>query len=246
MIFVGGLSPELEGEELKVEMDGFHGGDRTTIDLPRIQEGMLMKIKKMGKPVVFVLCSGGAVAVDWEDQNLDAVLAGWYGGQAAGTAMADVLFGKINPSGKLPVTFYSSSNELPQFDSYEMENRTYRFMTEKPLYPFGYGLSYTQFEYENAKYDPAGRVFTCKINNVGKYNGEEVAQLYMTNKDDKQGPVKTLVGFKRVFVPAGKSVTVSFQVDDEFFQTFSDERQHFEIHPGHFVFYYGDKVMEVK
>lgn len=246
VIFVGGLSPELEGEELKVEMDGFHGGDRTTIDLPRIQEGMLMKIKKMGKPVVFVLCSGGAVAVDWEDQNLDAVLAGWYGGQAAGTAMADVLFGKINPSGKLPVTFYSSNNELPPFDSYEMENRTYRFMTEKPLYPFGYGMSYTQFEYENAKYDPAGRVFTCKINNVGKYNGEEVAQLYMTNKDDKQGPVKTLVGFKRVFVPAGKSVTVSFQVDDEFFQTFSDERQHLEIHPGHFVFYFGDKVMEVK
>ena len=129
VIFVGGLSPELEGEELKVEMDGFHGGDRTNIDLPRIQEGMLMKIKKMGKPMVFVLCSGGAVALDWEDENLDAVLAAWYGGQAAGTAVADVLFGKVNPSGKLPVTFYSSQNELPPFDSYEMENRTYRFLT---------------------------------------------------------------------------------------------------------------------
>ena len=246
VIFVGGLSPELEGEELKVEMDGFHGGDRTSIELPRIQEGMLMKIKKMGKPVVFVLCSGGAVALDWEDENLDAVLEGWYGGQAAGTAMADVLFGKVSPSGKLPVTFYSSHNELPPFDSYEMENRTYRFMTEKPLYPFGYGLSYTQFEYVNAKYDPNKQVFTCTVQNVGKTDGEEVAQLYLSNPEDKQGPVKTLVGFKRVFIPAGKSVTVSFQVDSDFFQTFSDERQHFEIHPGNFVFHYGDKEMEVR
>lgn len=149
VIFVGGLSPELEGEELKVEMDGFHGGDRTNIDLPRIQEGMLMKIKKMGKPVVFVLCSGGAVALDWEDENLDAILAAWYGGQAAGTAVADVLFGKVNPSGKLPVTFYSTKNYIPPFDSYEMEHRTYRFMTEEPLYPFGYGLSYTNFKYSD-------------------------------------------------------------------------------------------------
>ena len=246
VIFVGGLSPELEGEELKVELDGFHGGDRTSIDLPRIQEGMLMKIKKMGKPVVFVLCSGGAVVLDWEDENLDAVLEGWYGGQAAGTAMADVLFGRVNPSGKLPVTFYSKQNELPPFDSYEMENRTYRFMTEKPLYPFGYGLSYTQFEYINAKYDPNAHVFTCSIQNTGKYDGEEVAQLYLTNLEDKQGPVKTLVGFKRVYVPAGKSVTVSFQVDSEFFQTFSDERQHFESHLGRYVFHYGDKEMEVR
>lgn len=246
VIFVGGLSPELEGEELKVEMDGFHGGDRTSIDLPRIQEGMLMKIKNMGKPVVFVLCSGGAVALDWEDENLDAVLAGWYGGQAAGTAMANVLFGKVNPSGKLPVTFYSANNELPPFDSYEMENRTYRFMTEKPLYPFGYGLSYTQFEYLDAKYDPNKQVFTCSIQNIGKKDGEEVAQLYLTNSEDKQGPVKTLVGFKRVFIPAGESVDVSFQVDSEFFQTFSDERQHFETRSGRFVFHYGDKEMEVR
>ncbi len=245
VIFVGGLSPALEGEELKVELDGFHGGDRTSINLPRIQEGTLMKIKKMGKPVVFVLCSGGAVALDWENDNLDAVLAGWYGGQAAGTAMADVLFGKINPSGKLPVTFYSASNELPPFDSYEMENRTYRFMSEKPLYPFGYGLSYTQFEYVNAKYDPIGHVFTCTIQNTGKYNGEEVAQLYLTNLEDKHGPVKTLVGFKRVFIPAGGKVNVSFQVDDEFFQVFSDDRQHFESHPGRCLLHYGNSVMEV-
>ena len=246
VIFVGGLSPELEGEELKVELDGFHCGDRTSIDLPRIQEGMLMKIKNMGKPVVFILCSGSAVALDWEDENLDAVLAGWYGGQAAGTAMANVLFGKENPSGKLPVTFYSANNELPPFDSYEMENRTYRFMTEKPLYPFGYGLSYTQFEYENADYDPNNRVFSCSIKNTGKRDGEEVAQLYLTNLEDKQGPVKTLVGFQRVFIPAGKSVDVSFQVDQDFFQTFSDERQHFETHSGVFLLRCGTLKVEVK
>ena len=246
VIFVGGLSPELEGEELKVELDGFHGGDRTSIDLPRIQEGMLMKIKKMGKPIVFVLCSGGAVNLDWEDENLDAVLAAWYGGQAAGTAMADVLFGKVNPSGKLPVTFYSSQNELPPFDSYEMENRTYRFMTEKPLYPFGYGLSYTTFDYDEGQYNPNDFTFTCSIKNTGNCDGEEVAQLYLTNTGDKRSPVKTLVGFQRVFIPKGESRTVTFHLDEEFFYTYVDEYQHFEWHPGIFVFHYGDKLLEVK
>ena len=246
MIFVGGLSPELEGEELKVELDGFHGGDRTSIDLPRIQEGMLMKIKKMGKPVVFILCSGGAVALDWEDQNLDAMLAAWYGGQAAGTAMADVLFGKVNPSGKLPVTFYSSKNFLPPFDSYEMEHRTYRFMTEKPLYPFGYGLSYTTFDYIDGQYNPDDFTFTCSIKNTGNCDGEEVAQLYLTNTGDKRSPVKTLVGFQRVFIPKGESRTVTFRIDEDFFYTYVDKYQHFEQHPGIFIFRYGDKQLEVK
>jgi beta-glucosidase len=246
VIFVGGLSPELEGEELKVEMEGFHGGDRTSIDLPRIQEGMLMKIKKMGKPIVFVLCSGGAVALDWEDENLDGVLAAWYGGQAAGTAVADVLFGNVNPSGKLPVTFYSSKNYLPPFDSYEMEHRTYRFMTEKPLYPFGYGLSYTQFVYSEGSFDPEKQTFSFIIKNVGDRDGEEVAQLYMTNKEDEKGPVKTLVGFERVFIPKGQSITVSFKIDSSFFETYIDKYQHFETLPGTFIFHYGDQEFEVK
>lgn len=245
VIFVGGLSPALEGEELKVELDGFHGGDRTSIDLPRIQEGMLMKLKQMGKPVVFILCSGGAVALDWEDENCDAVLAAWYGGQAAGTAMAKVLFGEVNPSGKLPVTFYSTKNYLPPFDSYEMEHRTYRFMTEEPLYPFGYGLSYTDFKYTDGQYDQGSRTFTFQVENSGDRDGEEVAQLYLTNKNDPKSPVKTLVGFERVRVQAGKSKRVSFEVDDEFFQTYVDERQHFENRPGTFVFHYGDQELEV-
>lgn len=246
VIFVGGLSPELEGEELKVELDGFHGGDRTSIDLPRIQEGMLMKLKKMGKPIVFVLCSGSAVALDWEDENLDAVLAAWYGGQAAGTAMADILFGKVNPSGKLPVTFYSSKNFLPPFDSYEMEHRTYRFMTEEPLYPFGYGLSYTSFEYDEGQYNPENLTFTCSIKNTGNRDGEEVAQLYLTNTGDKRSPVKTLVGFQRVFIPKGESRTVTFHIDEDFFYTYVDEYQHFEQHPSLFIFHYGDKQLDVK
>ena len=245
VIFVGGLSPELEGEELKVEMDGFHGGDRTNIDLPRIQEGMLMKIKKMGKPVVFVLCSGGAVALDWEDENLDAILAAWYGGQAAGTAVADVLFGKVNPSGKLPVTFYSTKNYIPPFDSYEMEHRTYRFMTEEPLYPFGYGLSYTNFKYSDFSFDAGQQVFYCRITNTGNRDGEEVAQLYMTNKNDPRSPVKTLVGFERVNIPAGATRVVTFTVDPEFFHTFVDEYQHFEKHSNQYLFRCGDQELEI-
>ena len=246
MIFVGGLSPELDGEELKVELDGFHGGDRTSIDLPRIQEGMLMKLKKMGKPIVFVLCSGSAVALDWEDENLNAVLAAWYGGQAAGTAVADVLFGKVNPSGKLPVTFYSTKNYLPPFDSYEMENRTYRFMTEKPLSPFGYGLSYTSFEYDNGQYNPEDLTFTYSIKNTGDCDGEEVAQLYLTNTGDKRSPVKTLVGFQRVLIPKGETRTVTFHLDEDYFHTYVDEYQYFEWHPGTFIFHYGDQKLEVR
>jgi beta-glucosidase len=246
VIFVGGLSPELEGEELKVELDGFHGGDRTSIDLPRIQEGMLMKLKKMGKPVVFVLCSGGAVALDWEDENLDAVIAAWYGGQAAGTALADVLFGKVNPSGKLPVTFYSTKNYLPPFDSYEMEHRTYRFMTEEPLYPFGYGLSYTKFEYGDIEYDPSTNTVACQIRNIGGKDGEEVAQLYLTNPGDRRNPLKTLVGFERVFIPAGETSMVKFTIDEDFFMTYVDEKQHFESHPGTFMLQCGDQTIEIR
>jgi len=246
VIFVGGLSPELEGEELKVELEGFHGGDRTSIELPRVQEDMMKRIQKMGKPIVFVLCSGGAVALDWENQNAAAVLAGWYGGQAAGTAMANVLFGKVNPSGKLPVTFYSSKNTLPPFENYEMDGRTYRFMKEDPLYPFGYGLSYTVFKHTDGKYDPKNQLFTFRIENGGECDGEEVAQLYLTRKGDNKGPVKTLVGYERVFVPAGQSVWVSFNIDNQFFQTFSDETEQLESISGTYLLQYADQELEIK
>jgi len=200
----------------------------------------------MGKPIVFVLCSGGAVALDWENQNVEAVLAAWYGGQAAGTAMAEVLFGEVNPSGKLPVTFYSSDNTLPPFENYEMTGRTYRYITEDPLYPFGYGLSYTDFKYSDGKFDPNTRTFTFRIENVGERDGEEVAQLYLTNKGDAQGPLKSLVGFERVSIPAGQSVWVTFNIDDDFFKMFSERKQQFEPSSGPYLFQYADRVLEVK
>lgn len=240
VIFVGGLSPELEGEQLDVELDGFHGGDRTSIELPRIQEGMLMKMKSFGKPVVFVLCSGGAVALDWEDDNLDAIMSAWYGGQAAGTAVANVIFGKTNPSGKLPVTFYSAKNELPPFESYDMYNRTYRFLNERPLYSFGHGLSYTRFEYSKAEFDAKAQVFTFYVTNAGDKAGEDTPMLFLKNKDDKNGPNKTLVGFQKVRLDPGDRIKVAFKVDDAFFETFSDEYQHFRRIPANFEFYYGD------
>ena len=245
IIFVGGLSPLLEGEQLDVEADGFLGGDRTSIELPRIQEGMLMKLKKSGKPIVFVLCSGSAVALDWEDENLNALLCGWYGGQQGGQAIADVLFGNYNPSGKLPVTFYSKNNELPPFESYNMSGRTYRFMTEKPLYPFGYGLSYTTFDYSEGVFNPDNRTITFKVINSGQCAGDEVAQLYLHNHQDANGPVKTLIGFQRVHLNAGETRALTFILNDKDLQRFNDQSEQFEWVPGTFTLFYGDKTMEV-
>jgi len=246
IIFAGGLSPLLEGEQLEVEADGFLGGDRTSIELPRIQEGMLMKLKKTGKPIVFVLCSGSAVALDWEDENLDAILCAWYGGQQGGQAVADVLFGNYNPGGKLPVTFYSKDNELPPFESYNMSGRTYRFMTEKPLYPFGYGLSYTTFNYSEGTFDPVNRTITFTVSNTGQMDGDEVAQLYLRNHQDSNGPVKTLVGFERLHLKVGETRELTFTLSDRSLQRFNDQSEQFEWMPGIFTFYFGNQTMEVE
>lgn len=245
ILFVGGLSPLLEGEQLEVDADGFLGGDRTSIELPRIQEGMLMKLKKFGKPIVFVLCSGSAVALDWEAANLDAILCAWYGGQQGGQAVADILFGKYNPGGKLPITFYSKNNELPPFESYNMSGRTYRFMTEKPLYPFGYGLSYTTFAYSEGSFNPINRTLSFTITNNGQRDGDEVAQLYLRNHQDKNGPVKTLVGFKRLHLKAGESQEVIFSLDEHALQTFNDNSLQFEWIPGTFTLFFGNQSMDV-
>ena len=245
IIFVGGLSPMLEGEQLDVEVDGFHGGDRTSIELPRIQNGMLRKLKKTGKPVILVLNTGSAVALDWEDENLDGILCAWYPGEAGGLAVADVLFGQYNPAGRLPVTFYSAHNNLPPFDNYDMHGRTYRFMTEKPLYPFGYGLSYNTFSYSNCQFEVDERKFTCTVTNESNRPGEEVVQVYLKNPQDPEGPVKTLVGFERVKLGSNMSETVSFTIDERFFQSFNDKDQTFEFRPGTFYLMVGDQVLEV-
>ena len=149
IIYVGGISPRLEGEEMKVSNPGFSGGDRTTIALPTVQTDFMKALKATGKPVVFVMMTGSALSIPWEAENIPGIINAWYGGQAAGTAVADVLFGDYSPAGRLPVTFYKSDSDLPPFEDYSMQNRTYRYFKGVPLFPFGFGLSYTKFNYSN-------------------------------------------------------------------------------------------------
>ncbi|GAA4728907.1 glycoside hydrolase family 3 protein [Flavisolibacter ginsenosidimutans] len=212
IVFVGGISPQLEGEEMRVDYPGFNGGDRTSIMLPTVQTELLKALKQTGKPVVFVLMTGSAVAMPWEAENVPAIVNAWYGGQSAGTAIADVLFGDYNPSGRLPVTFYKSDSDLPDFKDYSMNNRTYRYFKGQALYGFGYGLSYTSFQYDNLKL-PAKISKTMNVGvrvaNTGNRDGEEVVQLYVSGQA-KNAPLRALKGFQRMFLKKGESKTVSF------------------------------------
>lgn len=216
IIFAGGISPQLEGEEMPVAVPGFKGGDRTSIMLPEVQTRLLKALKKTGKPVVFVMMTGSALAIPWEDENIPAIVNGWYGGQAAGTAIADVLFGDYNPAGRLPVTFYKSDADIPAFSSYDMTGRTYRYFKGEALYPFGYGLSYTNFKYDQLKIPAtvaAGKSLnvTVRVMNTGKKDGEEVVQLYVADENKNElAPLKALKGFKRIALKAGESKMISF------------------------------------
>lgn len=211
IIFVGGISPQLEGEEMAVNEPGFNGGDRTSILLPGVQTELLKALKNTGKPVVFVMMTGSAIAIPWEDEHIPAILNSWYGGQSAGTAVADVLFGDYNPAGRLPVTFYKADEDLPGFGNYDMENRTYRYFKGKALYPFGYGLSYSRFQYGGLFLPvefPKGQNVELKVTlkNTGPYDGEEVAQLYISFPEYKgKAPLRMLKGFQRVYLKAGES-----------------------------------------
>jgi beta-glucosidase len=246
IIFAGGLSPRLEGEEMPVLIDGFKRGDRTNIDLPKIQREMLKALKETGKPVIFVACTGSALALAWEDENVDAILNAWYGGQTAGTAVADILFGDYNPSGKLPVTFYTSTSQLPDFENYEMKGRTYRYMTETPLYPFGYGLSYTAFTFGDATLSLAdvtngqNVTLTIPVKNAGDIDGEEVVQVYVKNPNDPAGPIKALKGFARIPVKAGSTEEVVITLEPKAFYSFNDAKQIPEIRPGKYDILYGN------
>jgi beta-glucosidase len=221
IVFVGGISPQLEGEEMRVDYAGFSGGDRTTILLPAVQTEFMKALKTTGKPVVFVMMTGSALAVPWESQNVPAIVNAWYGGQAAGTALADVLFGDYNPAGRLPVTFYKSDNDLPAFTDYSMNNRTYRYFKGAPLYGFGYGLSYTTFAYDQLRLPSKtikGKIIpvSVRVRNSGKKDGEEVVQLYVSSQDKSlQSPIKALKGIQRVFLKAGESKTVQFELSPE-------------------------------
>jgi beta-glucosidase len=221
IIFVGGISPQLEGEEMQVNKAGFSGGDRTSIALPDDQTQLLKALKATGKPVVFVIMTGSAIAIPWEAEHIPAILNAWYGGQEAGTAIADVIFGDYNPAGRLPVTLYKSDSDLPAFTDYSMNNRTYRYFKGKPLYSFGYGLSYSSFRYDNMV-APVGISkgknvsLSVRITNKGKMDGEEVAELYVSHLGLKvKTPIRALKGFERTFIKAGQSKIIRFELTPE-------------------------------
>lgn len=220
IIFAGGISPQLEGEEMPVNFPGFSGGDRTSILLPAVQTELMKKLNSTGKPVIFLMMTGSAIATPWESANIPAIVNAWYGGQSAGTAIADVLFGDYNPAGRLPVTFYKSDADLPGFKDYGMKGRTYRYFNGEALYPFGYGLSYTSYTYNNLKLTSsvtAGKsvTVTATLKNTGTMDGEEVVQLYVSHKgSSNMSPLKALKGFQRVALKKGESREISFTLTE--------------------------------
>lgn len=240
VIFVGGISPSLEGEEMGVNLPGFKGGDRTDIELPAIQREFIKALHKTGKKVVFINCSGSPVGLEPETQNSEAIIQAWYPGQSGGKAVADVLFGDYSPAGRLPVTFYRNTAQLPDFENYDMQGRTYRYMTEAPLFPFGYGLSYTTFRYGTPKLSKttakAGETITLTVpvTNTGKMNSDEVVQIYLRKENDKDGPDKTLRAFQRVNIAAGQTKNVVFELTGKKFEWWNEDTQSVEVFAGDF------------
>jgi beta-glucosidase len=220
VVMVLGLTARIEGEEMNVHAEGFSGGDRTRIDLPAPQEELLKSVHTIGKPVVLVLMSGSALAVNWADENVPAILEAWYPGGEGGTAVAEALAGDFSPGGRLPVTFYKSVDQLPAFDDYSMAKRTYRYFDGEPLYPFGYGLSFTTFTYSNARVDNANvaadgsATVSVDVTNTGSMAGDEVVELYLTHPGVAGAPLRALKGFQRVHLARGQKKTVSFTIRD--------------------------------
>ncbi len=231
VIFVGGISPLLEREEAKVTNPGFDNGDRTSIELPQAQRDILRALHEAGKKIVFVNCSGSAVALTPEqEETCDAIVQAWYPGEQGGHAIADILFGDYNPSGKLSVTFYKDDTQLPPFDEYRMEGRTYRYFHGEPLYPFGYGLSYTTFSISKPKFKNNKVVAT--VTNTGKRAGSEVVQVYLRRPADTDGPVKTLRGFQRVDLQPGESRLVEIDMPRERFEVWDAQSNSMRVIPG--------------
>jgi beta-glucosidase len=250
VIFVGGISPKLEGEEMRVNFPGFKGGDRTDIELPAVQRDLLKALKAAGKKVIFVNCSGSAMGLTPEMETCDAIVQAWYSGEAGGIAVADVLFGDYNPSGKLPITFYKNVNQLPDFEDYSMNNRTYRFMKEQPLFAFGHGLSYSKFEFENANFKSkkiksgASATLNFSIKNSSAIIGDAVAQVYIRNVQDKGGPIKTLRAFKRVSLNANENKEVTINLPASSFEFFDSDTSSMQVKPGVYEVLLGGSSIE--
>jgi beta-glucosidase len=238
VVAVMGLSPRLEGEEMPVQIHGFAGGDRTDIALPQPQERLLKQLHALGKPLVLVLLNGSALAMPWAAEQIPAIVEAWYPGQAGGEALADVLFGDYNPGGRLPVTFYRSVDDLPPFEDYRMEGRTYRYFRGEPLFPFGHGLSYTTFALDNLRLDcskmPVGGQVNVSVDvtNTGHRAGDEVVQLYIRHVGaPAPRPIQELKGFRRISLEPGERQTVTLSLPSRQLGTY-DAAARYAVHPG--------------
>jgi beta-glucosidase len=248
VVIVLGLSSRLEGEEMPVRIEGFAGGDRTSLDLPKVQQRLMEKVvaAAKGKPVVLVLLNGSALTVSWADQHVPAIVEAWYGGQAAGTAVGEVLFGDVSPAGRLPLTFYRSLDQLPPFDDYAMKGRTYRYFTGRPLYPFGHGLSYSRFEYAKLAVPKKAAVgapvgISVEVRNAGVVAADEVVQLYVTDVEASgEVPLRALKGFQRVSLQPGEKRVVRLSLDDRALSLVGKDGQRV-VEPGRFTVAVGGK-----
>lgn len=246
IIYAGGISALLEGEEGDTgNVEGFYGGDRTTINLPAVQTQVMQMLQKSGKPMIFICMSGSAIAFNWESQHIPAIIQAWYGGQATGTALADILFGRYNPSGKLPITFYRSDSDLPAIEDYSMKNRTYRYFNGDVLYPFGYGLSFTKFKFKKLNVPQEVQIgdtisISTEVVNTGKSAGEEVVQLYLSHKDiAPEAPNSQLVGFQKVMLQPGERKIVHFKLSPRNL-AYVDETGGINTMPGKIKVYIGN------
>jgi beta-glucosidase len=254
IIYVGGISPQLEGEEMRVDYDGFLGGDRTRIELPDPQTALLQALVATGRPVIEVNCSGSAIALSWEAEHVPAIVQGWYPGQAGGTAVARVIFGDANPSGRLPVTFYRSTADLPPFEDYAMANRTYRFFTGRPLFAFGHGLSYTTFQYgpvmlADRDVTAGGTIrLSLDVTNTGGRDGDEVVQVYARRVGDADPklPRERLCAFQRVTVPKGRSAKVDLAIPAATLRHWSIPTQDYVVDPGDYELQVGASSADIR
>ncbi len=244
VIVVAGISAKLEGEEgdVKTNIEGFNKGDRTTLGIPKDQEEMIKALFATGKKIVLVLTGGSALSVNWEKENMETMIDAWYPGEEGGTALADILFGDYNPAGRLPVTFYKSVKDLPAFEDYNMKGRTYRYFEKEPLYPFGYGLSYSSFKYDTIFVDKnelgkdATVTVSVKLSNSGQYDGDEVVQLYIKKMGENtdQYPIRSLQGFRRVFLKKNESKTISFTVAADQLRYYDERAGKYKIAAGEY------------